>query len=146
MLPTVVLLSLSPAFAVGPGSGTVTERNVRIGPCTASSVTVKYELDSLMGEPTVAGSFKWEGAACDLPSSTTIWLEVKNSAGTKGYVRISPATPDAGDGYGYNTTGSPSWSQALCGYKGTSRTECHAKDKAIALWKSGSVRGFHVAW
>ena len=144
-LPLLLLLSIDPAAAAGPGSGTLSKRNIKIGSCLAKTVTVKYELDSLMGEPTVAGSLKWEGDECKLPSSTTIWLEVKGG-NQKGYVRISPATPKAGGGYGYNTTGSPNWSKTLCGYRGTDRTECLTKDRAIELWKSGSVTSFHIAW
>ncbi len=141
-----IVLGSVPAHAAGPGEGTITEHDVRIGSCTATSVTVKYELDSLMGEPTVKASFKWEGEPCDLPASTNIWLEVRDSAGSKGYVKVSPATPDAGEGYGYNTTGSPGWNRLLCGYANNRATECLPSDRAKDLWTSGSVRGFHVGW
>ena len=143
---SVLFLLPSLAHATGPGEGTTSQRNVRICSCTASTVTVKYQLDSLMGEPTVKGSYKWEGPECTLPSSTVVWLEVSNSAGLKGYVRMSPATPKAGGGYGYDTTGSPNWDKALCGYSGTRTSTCLSPDKAKELLKTGSVKGFHISW
>ncbi len=47
----------SVSMAAGPGTGTATKHNLRIGQCYADSVTVKWDLDSLMGEPTVSGSY-----------------------------------------------------------------------------------------
>ncbi|MCP3890015.1 MAG: hypothetical protein GY702_14255 [Desulfobulbaceae bacterium] len=134
------------SIAAGPGSGRMTKNNIRIGQCRADSMTVQWKLGSLMGEPTVAGSFKWRGQDCRLPSSTTIWLKVVDGHGGRGYVRISPATPKANSGYGYNTTGSPNWKKALCGYSGTSRTKCYGKKNAIAIWKNGYVDDFTVQW
>lgn len=135
-----------PSWAVGPGSGTKTKYNVRIANCHASLVTVRYKLDSLMGEPTVAGSFKWEGNDCRLPSSTKIWLQITDGHGGKGYVKIDPVAPKANAGYGYNATGSPNWGSAICGFNGTRATRCLSPSNAKSLWKSGRVTDFVVVW
>jgi len=105
-----VLLLAAPlaALAVGPGSGSQSRHNFRVGNCQVSNMQVLYKLDSLMGEPTVSGSYKWSGNGnCSLPSSTTIWLKVEDGSGGRGYVRLSPAVPKGNAGYGYNPTGSP---------------------------------------
>jgi len=133
------------ALAVGPGSGDQTQFNVGIGDCHADSVTVRYELDSLMGEPTVKGSYRWEGRECRLPYSTVILLRVQHSLGS-GYVKIDPVAPQAGAGFGYNATGSPDWSQALCTYSGTRVSHCLDAATAKEVWKHGQVTGFRVAW
>ncbi|NOQ64784.1 MAG: hypothetical protein GQ582_09760 [Methyloprofundus sp.] len=148
LLMALCLLTLSPvSFAAGPGSGSLVKYNVPIGQCTASSISVKWKLDSLMGEPTVSGSYQWAGASnCRLPSSTTIWLEVKSSDGGLGYVYLSPVIPEANSGYGYNTTGSPNWNSTLCSFKGTEKLDCLDRASAVAIWKTGYVSGFFVAW
>lgn len=145
---TALCLALpSISMAAGPGAGSDTKYDVTIGRCHADSMTVRWKLDSLMGEPTVAGSFEWEGDSnCSLPSSTTIWLKVANSRGGYGSVKLSPVVPDANDGFGYNTTGSPNWSRTLCGFQGTESTRCHDREEAVDLWKSGDVEDFVVAW
>ena len=146
---SICLMALPPvSLAVGPGSGSKTKHGVRIGKCQADSVTVKWNLDSLMGEATVSGSYKWTGDRnCTLPSSTTVWLKVKeNGGGGYGNVRLSPVTPKANKSYGYNTTGSPSWKQTLCGYQGTSRTSCLSSSEAKRMWKNSHVSDFVIQW
>ncbi len=142
---TFVLMTSS-LFAVGPGSDSMTKYNVRIGNCTADSLTVKWRLDSLMGEPTVSGSFKWDSYDdCRLPSSTKIWLKVSSGSNFYGYVKLSPVTPKANRGYGYNTTGSPNWNSAICGW-GNQSHQCFDSSQAKSLWKQGSVTDFEVSW
>jgi len=105
------------SIAAGPGNDSLTKYNIRIGNCNATSVTAKWRLDSIMGEATVNGSYKWKGdSGCTLPSSTVIWLKVANGQGAYGYVKLAPVTPKANRGFGYDTTGSPSWRAFLCGY------------------------------
>ena len=111
---TALLLLVSPIFAVGPGSGSLTKYNVHIGNCKVSSITVKWRLDSLMGEATVSGSYKYQ-ANCKLPYSTKIYLKVSDGSSFYGYSKFSPVVPKANSGYGYNVTGSPNWNSALCG-------------------------------
>lgn len=143
------LLMTLPLFclAAGPGQGSMTKHNVRIGNCVADSITIKWNLDSLMGEPTVNGSFQWEtNSQCSLPPSTTIWLKVEDEGGTSGYIDLRPVTPKANNGYGYNTTGSPNWNSILCGSSGVHATKCHDEKTAKKVWKSGKVTDFNVAW
>lgn len=135
------------AHAAGPGGGSLSKNGVRIGNCTADTLRVKYKLDSLMGEATVSGSYGWEGdSSCTLPYSTVVWLKVSNGSGAFGWVKLNPVVPKANSGLGYNTTGSPSWSGLLCGYSGTSATDCYDADQAKLLWKAGDVVDFQVAW
>ncbi len=141
----LVLFISGTALAVGPGSGLLSKRYERIGACMANSISVKYRLDSLMGEPTVVGAYRWEGEDCRLPASTVIWLEVRYG-GAGGFVRLAPTTPGAGEGYGMDTTGSPSWGQMLCGYSGTQRASCLDPATAKKVWENGEVVGFNIAW
>lgn len=145
-ISSFLLISLaSVSMAAGPGSGSMSKRNIQIGLCRADSVTVKWKLDSLMGEATVLGSLKWEGDPnCTLPSSTTIWLDVTDNSGGKGYVRVSPVIPKANKGYGYNTTGSPNWGKTLCSYRGTKISGCQQSSDAKRLWKIGRVSDFRI--
>ena len=148
LVSAVLFITLpSISMAAGPGSGSKTKYNIRIGNCQADSIKVKWRLDSLMGEATVNASYKWNGDRnCKLPHTTTIWLKVTNGSGGKGYVRVSPVTPKANKGYGYDTTGSPNWNKILCGYSGTRKTSCLDKKSAKNLWKTGDVEDFKVAW
>jgi len=145
MLVALVTLP-SICLADGPGSGTLTKNNVQIGRCNADSITVKWDLSSLMGEPTISGSYQWTSSSdCELPSSTTIWLQVVNGT-MKGYVPLSPVTPKANSGFGYNTTGSPNWREALCGYRGSKAVNCYDERSAKHLWKVGAVNDFMLGW
>lgn len=144
----VALLGLSTsALAVGPGKGQMTKHGLRIGNCNVDSLTVSWKLDSLMGEATVSGSYGWTGdASCKLPYSTVVWLRVDNGSGAYGWVKINPVIPKANSGLGYNTTGSPNWGSILCGFSGTSATDCYDASSAKQLWKAGRVTDFQVAW
>ena len=107
---------------------------------------MSYNLDSLMGEPTVSGTYAWSGPeGCTLPYSTTIWLEVSGGDGW-GFVRLAPVVPENGAGFGYNTTGSPSWNDLLCGFEGAQRYDCFGAEDAKWLWQNGYVSGFEVGW
>lgn len=141
-----VMAFSSSSIAAGPGSDNKTKYDLRIGRCNVDSVTVKWKLESILGEPTVAGSFKWTGDSdCTLPSSTTVWLKVKDGS-SYAHVKLSPATPDANEGYGYNTTGSPNWKKLLCGYRGTRKVDCFSKSEAKDLWRNGYVSDISFAW
>jgi hypothetical protein len=147
VVTAISLVMSSSAFAAGPGSGSETKYNLSIGSCQVDSITTKWRLDSLMGEATVSGSYKWSGdSGCKLPHSTTVWLQVVNGSGGRGYVSLKPVTPKSDAGYGYDTTGSPSWSRALCGFNGTSRADCYSADQAKLLWKDSHVDDFFVEW
>lgn len=148
LLSLIAALSVAtPALAEGPGEGSLSKSNVQIGDCTASNIDVKWNLDSLMGEPTVNGSYRWDGEACELPASTAIWLKLEQTNGPgQGWVNIAPVAPEANGDYGYNTTGSPDWAQAVCAFEGTEATSCVGRKEAKTLWKSATVTDFVVVW
>ena len=138
------ILASTPAYATGPGSGSDTKYNLDIGGCSIDSITVRWKLDSLMGEPTVNGSYKWSGDEdCSLPSNTKILLKLEHGYNS-GYLAIAPAVPKANSGFGYNVSGSPSWSSAVCDYINGQKSDCLDRDDAIDVWKNGSVVDFEV--
>jgi len=140
----ILFFSANQLFAVGPGKSSMTKHNVKIGNCLLKSITVKWKLDSLMGEATVGGSYKYQ-ADCELPSSTKIYLKVSRGSDFYGYVKLAPVVPKANSGYGYNVTGSPNWNKALCG-SGNQSHQCHTAKDAKTLWKQGSVTDFVMSW
>ena len=140
----VCALSFRVAEAVGPGKGEMTKQGVFVGnECTVDSLTVKWNLDSLLGD-TIYGNYKYLGN-CKPDPSFMIWLRVEH-AGTGGYVRIAPALPNKPGTWGFNTPGSPNWDEVLCGYDGTRRVKCLSKASAKRAWKNGRVTGFRVPW
>lgn len=141
-----IFLSTS-LFAAGPGKGSMTRYDLRVGNCSVDSMKVKWNVNSLMGEATVNGKFKWQGSKkCKLPSSTVIWLKIENSQGGSGYIRLSPTIAKMNGKYGYNTTGSPNWNKAICGYQGKNRRNCLPSKSAKNIWKTGRITDFSVQW
>ena len=133
----------SAAFGAGPGEGEVTRNGVYMGEgCYADSVMVRYKLDSLIGEPTVAGTWMYVGD-CEPAHDFMVWLRVEG-AGAWGWVKLDPAIPSASGEWGFNVTGSPEWDDLLCGYDGTRKQRCLSSDDAKAIWKEGRVTGFDV--
>lgn len=142
------LVSSQLAYAVGPGKGSISKNNITIGLCTANTFTVQYQLDSLLGEPTVNGAYKWTSSdsSCELPASTVVWLKLASANNNYGYVQINPVVSKANKGLGYNVAGSPNWDVVLCGYQGTKATTCLNSSSAKNLWKTGRVVDFQVQW
>ena len=133
------------AEAVGPGKGQMTKQGVFVGnECTVDSLTVWWNLDSLLGEAKIDANYKYFGN-CKPDPSFMIWLRVEH-AGTGGFVRIAPALPNKPGTWSFNTPGSPSWDEVLCGYDGTRRVKCLSKESAKSVWKNGRVTGFRVPW
>ncbi len=110
------------------------------------SITVKWDLRLLLGEPVVNGVFKWT-AGKDTPVDYLdyrdyVLLECvpKKSAGYLVYIKIAPTVPKSGEGYGYNTPGSPSWKSVFCTRDGkdmTTKIPDFTAEKAKEIWKSG---------
>lgn len=110
------------------------------------SITVKWDLRLLMGEPVVNGVFNWvagEGTPVDyLDYRDYILLECtpKKSAGYLVYIKIMPTVPRSGEGYGLNTPGSPSWKSVFCtrdGKEMTTKVPGFNAEKAREIWKNG---------
>lgn len=130
----------------GPGRGEMSISVDHIGGCAATGASVRYSLNSIMGEPTVAGSFSWQGEeGCSVPSSTDAWVKVQYGT-SYGWVNLDPAAPEANRGYGYNSPGSPNWGQLLCGFEGGRRTSCLDADSAKRLWAHGQVTEVRIGW
>lgn len=146
VLASAVLMS-STALAAGPGKGSLNKGSMKIGNCQASAVTASWQLESLMGEPTVKGSFKWSGdSECALPTSTMVWLEMSNGS-QKGYVRLPlDEVPKGNGGFGRDMSRSPNWDKTVCSYSGTESTDCYGADQAKDFWKNGRVTSFTVKW
>ena len=149
MISTIMIVLLWPAnaaLAAGPGKGILEIHNIRVGRCTVKKMTIRYDLGSFFGEPTVKGSYKWIGNKdCRLPPSTILLLKVQKG-NAWGYVRLAPSTPKANGNFGYNTTGSPSWSKLFCAYRGVKSHSCWTIKQAKRHWKSSSVTNALVHW
>lgn len=143
-----ILLSFSSLFAQGKGERY--KHNFRAGNCDIRSMTVKYSFRSLLSEPIVNGTYKWNrdvGTEADcLPYNTRVALKVQKGD-AYAYVNIFPTVPEAGEGYGYNSAGSPSWSELFCGYGDNHVNECMTEEQAKKFWVNGfNVVDFEVWW
>ncbi|MFN3714180.1 MAG: ankyrin repeat domain-containing protein [Alcanivoracaceae bacterium] len=121
--------------------GRIEKRNVTVGSCEISRITVAYRLGALMGEPTVNGNYIWEAGAntpddC-LPSKFNLWLKISNYQ-AHGYVRLDPVIPRAGNP-SFNVTGSPNWNNFICGFEGGAKVDCLSADEAKRLYRKGRV-------
>lgn len=131
------------AMAEVGASGTLKKINFEAGGCAVSSMTVKYVFSALMGEPTVNGSFQWEAGQGTDPkclSNVEIYVHV-SGAGSYGYIPLDGVSPEAGKGFGFNVTGSPDWSSAICALDGST---CLNEAQAKAIWKNMTVQDFEV--
>ena len=133
------------AEAVGPAYGQMTKNNVYVGNnCIVDRLTVKWNLESIAGEPLVNGTYIYTGN-CKPSSDFMVWLRLEYS-GAYGHVRIAPAIPDSSDVWGFNSPGSPAWDRLLCAYDGTKTTRCISKRSAKKIWQYGRVTDFIVPW
>ncbi len=144
----------NPVFVLLSGSGETTYAPVNGFDYThhanytmhLKSITVKWELSLLLGEPVVNGVFKWQagtGTPLDyLDFRDVVLLECtpKKSAGYLVYIKLAPTVPRSGEGYGFNTPGSPSWKSVFCTRDGsdmTTKIPGFNADKAREIWKNG---------
>ncbi|MGV8135292.1 MAG: hypothetical protein AB2L20_08755 [Mangrovibacterium sp.] len=111
-----------------------------------SSLTVKWDLRTLMGEPVIDGVFKWEAGArtpsdyLDYCDCVLLECSPKKSVGYMVYIKITPIVPKSGEGYGYNAPGSPSWQNVFCARNGepmTTKVPSFNGNTAKDIWKSG---------
>jgi len=130
----------------GPGSGTVTVPMDHIGACRATGATVRYSLGGALGDAIVGGGLAWSGEeGCSVPASTNAWIKVQWN-GTYGWVSLGASAGSANGGPGYNSPGSPPWSQLLCAFEGARRTHCMDADSARKLWTNGTVTEVRIGW
>ncbi|ADQ79832.1 hypothetical protein Palpr_1691 [Paludibacter propionicigenes WB4] len=88
------------------------------------SLTIKWNFRTLFGEPVIDGVFKWE-TGNNTPANfmdyrdyvllkcAPIKMNTANGHILNFYIAISPTVPRAGEGYGFNTPGSPSWNDVF---------------------------------
>ena len=149
MIFMLIAIVAAIAYAAGPGKGTIEKRSLTIKgsngeSCSADSVTIRWNLDSLFGEPVVNGSWKWTGSGnCEAHYSTCVFLKIQ-SGNTYGFIKIAPAVPKANKGYGFNTAGSPDWDEVICGYNGTKKENCLSEKDAKDLWLNGRITDFDI--
>ena len=79
------------------------------------SITVKWELGLLKGEPVVNGVYKWEAGPETrldyLDNRDVVLLECipKNDTSNVLYIKLTPTAPKSGEGFGESAPASPSW-------------------------------------
>jgi len=145
--PTLVLLSGSGETTYSPVNGFDYSHHTNYS-MQLKSITVKWNLSLLMGEPVVNGVFKWtagSGTPVDyLDYRDYVLLECtpKKSTGYLVYIKITPTVPKSGEGFGFNTPGSPSWKSVFCARDGKDMT-CNVPDfyadKRGKFGKTGSL-------
>ncbi|MCT4603813.1 MAG: hypothetical protein N4A59_13060 [Marinifilum sp.] len=136
---------------LGQGNGELTKYNINHFGKTISKVSVKWSFNTIMGEPTVNGVFKWEADSNTeinhLKYNDFIILKCKsNTSNSYAWVKIDPTVPKAGYGYGYNATGSPDWHRLFSSFNSNGRAiDYWTESEAKAFWKSGfSVVDFKI--
>ena len=140
----ICFLTLNPNDAFSQDEGVLTKRNIDHHGCKISSMTAKWSFRSLMGEPIKGGSYKWEAGYrteedC-LSYKDFIILKVQSTSNSSAYawVEIDPTVPKAGQGYSYNTSGSPSWNDLFCGFnRSGQKYNCWDEESAKKFWKGG---------
>ncbi len=122
--------------AGGPGKGTFSKQPGG----GIASLEAKFNLSQLMGEPMVAGVFKWEaepGYSAKLPSDVVMWLKVRSGVNFA-YISCAPVISDAGKGFGMDMTGSPDWKDVLVlEFSGKKAVRTMDASSAKHFWKAG---------
>lgn len=156
--PSLVLLSLLITFfSFGqrpfsdPIEGQFTSTfGGKIGKCKASSITFKYRLSTLSGEPTIYTNLKWEnayGTSTDCLSEdpfqmfikvqviyTWYWIPAQGSFGL---------VPKGDNTWGKNPlAGSPNWDELFLKSEPSKNSSENFIDasESKSIWKSGSLR------
>lgn len=145
----LVVMHFDVAVGEGLGRGTMSKARVEVSgsDCRLSNVNIKWNLDSLMGEPTTWGLYKYgDISGCSkLHYSTVLWLQIREKNGPgMGYIKANPVVPDKAEQWAIDTTPtSPNWDEAICGFQGNKKVDCLSKEAAIYLWKNGYISNFY---
>lgn len=117
--------------------GELTKTNVKIGNGELATITVKYKLWTLMGEPVKITEYKYS-ASRSLVSGVKIYLKTENLTKTAwAYVQdCGGAIPKPGDNWSFNSPGSPKWSE-LFGGTGVYEKKYFTEKQAKNFWKNG---------
>ncbi|MDH5256400.1 MAG: hypothetical protein OEX07_00265 [Gammaproteobacteria bacterium] len=96
---------------------TVSVTNITVGSCVIDKLELHYKFGTFFGEPTRSGIIAWEnaaGTATNCLSNAAIVLVIKTTDNRIAYIDSSVGTiPEAGAGFGWDVTGSPSWSNLI---------------------------------
>ena len=136
-------ITVTQAGTAANGMKEMTKYNINHFGCQISSVTAKWAMSTLMGEPVINGVFKWETDGADvscLRYDDFIVLKCQSNIdpALSAWVSIAPTVPNAGAGYGYNTPGSPNWDNVFCDYdEFDNKTTCFSTTDAKTFWKNG---------
>lgn len=113
------------------------------GDTHVSRFSARYELSSFFGEPTRAVAFAWEGTG--LLGDVTWVAEVQTQDGNFQYVtdagqRVYASWEggtigDPGEGFGFDTTGSPSWDETFVTYDGSQFQLTVSEDEAKRIYR-----------
>ena len=140
----ICFLIANPNEVFAQDEGTLTKSNVEHHGCEISSITAKWSFRSLMGEAVKNGSYRGgAGYGTDYDCFSYkdfIILKVQSNDNSNAYawVEIDPTVPKAGQGYAYNTSGSPSWDDLFCGFNEYGKkSDCWGKETAKLFWKGG---------
>lgn len=91
------------------------------GDVRIDALTLRYDMGSFFGEPTRSGIIAWEGEGglYDILWAAEVLTadggaQYTNGRGQRVYASyLLGAFPDAGDGFGFDTTGSPNWTETF---------------------------------
>jgi hypothetical protein len=102
---------MTSVFAAPPGRGEIT-----VNPGNeVDTLTVRYNISNLMGEPIINGTYRWESSTIEsLPEDTAVWLKIQSYTNPPNYafIKLDPAPGDRGE-WAQNFAGSPNWDKTL---------------------------------
>lgn len=113
------------------------------GDTYVDAFSARYEMSNFFGEPTRAIAFAWEGTG--LLGDVTWVAEVQTQDGNYQYVsdagqRVYASWEggtigDPGEGFGFDTTGSPSWDETFVTYDGSQFQFTVSEDEAKRIYR-----------
>ena len=143
--PVLVQLSGSGEITYAPADGFLYSHHTNYA-VNFKSITVKWELSIMKGEPVVNGVYKWEAGPETrldyLDKRDVVLLECTPKGDTSKvlYIKITPSAPKSGEGFGENSPSSPSWSDVFCTKDGnaiTTKIPNFTAEKAKEIWRNG---------
>ena len=136
LCPLLLLSTQAISAASQSYLGKTTMQSAQVGNVIVQSAEAKYNLDTLLGDPTISGAFKYE-ASERLHYSTVAFLICQTAASPRYYVMLDPTIPDPGKGYGFNATGSPNWNKVFKLSASCAGDDYLDEATARAFWHSG---------
>lgn len=137
VIAIILLLAAATALAAPPGKGEIT-----VSPGGAiTSITVRYDLGSFMGEPSIKAAYKWNSVICEtIDGNTGVWLKIQDNviATNQAYIWVGDGVPGSRGEWSDDFTGSPGWDKVLVkSWRGNDVIAYHPADLAKQFWKNG---------